>query len=83
LPKEMPEITSVDPEEMDKKKKESQERINKRKKEKKSSNQLLNKLLLLSNLKSKKLPLQKEKVEEEVEEKVNNDLFKLNHFNHA
>jgi hypothetical protein len=63
---------------MDKKDKENQERTNKRRKVKKLN--LLNKLQLLSKLKNKKLNLQKEKAEEEGEEKVNNDLFKLNHF---
>ena len=81
MPKETPETVNVDQEEMDKKEKENQERTNKRRKDKRLKSQLNNKLQLLSKLKSKKLPLLKEKVEEEVAEKVNNDLFKLNHFN--
>jgi len=61
---------------MAKKEKENPERLNKRKRPKRLRKKLNNKLLkLLSKLKSKRLLLPKEKVEEEEEDKVNNDLF--------
>ena len=61
---------------MAKKEKENPGRLNKRRRQKRLRKKLNNKLLkLLSKLKSKRLLLPKEKVEEEEEDKVNNDLF--------